>query len=131
MDCPSCAHRNPEAARYCMQCGARLSLQCAACGGELPAGARFCLECGRPTRDGPHLGRDPRSYTPKHLTEKILSSGASIEGERKQVTILFADARSLHRYSNPRATRGAIVRAFPGPSAVPAQSAASTEPPST
>jgi hypothetical protein len=35
-------------------------------------------------------GRDPRSYTPKHLAEKILPSRSALEGERKRVTILFA-----------------------------------------
>jgi class 3 adenylate cyclase len=37
--------------------------------------------------------RDPRSYTPKHLAEKILTSRSSLEGERKQVTVLFADVK--------------------------------------
>jgi class 3 adenylate cyclase len=38
--------------------------------------------------------RDPRSYTPKHLAEKILASRSALEGERKQVSVLFADVRS-------------------------------------
>jgi class 3 adenylate cyclase/tetratricopeptide (TPR) repeat protein len=37
--------------------------------------------------------RDPRAYTPKHLAEKILTSRSALEGERKQVTILFADVK--------------------------------------
>jgi hypothetical protein len=36
----------------------------------------------------------PETYVPRHLTEKILASRQSLEGERKQVTVLFADIRS-------------------------------------
>jgi class 3 adenylate cyclase len=35
----------------------------------------------------------PQSYTPQHLAEKILTSKAALEGERKQVTVLFADLK--------------------------------------
>jgi len=71
-------------------------LACGRCGTELPAGAAFCFSCGQPV--GPALGREPRfttpeSYTPKHLAEKILTSRAALEGERKQVTVLFADVK--------------------------------------
>ena len=37
--------------------------------------------------------RDPRAYTPKHLADKILQSKSALEGERKQVTVLFADVK--------------------------------------
>jgi predicted ATPase/class 3 adenylate cyclase len=62
----------------------------------LPAGAKFCLECGRPTGEqelGPPRFASPRSYTPEHLAEKILTTRAALEGERKQVTVLFADLK--------------------------------------
>ena len=36
---------------------------------------------------------DPRAYTPKHLADKILQSKSALEGERKQVTVLFADVK--------------------------------------
>ena len=69
-----------------------------ACGTELPAGAKFCKECGlavgavtAPT--AARVGAPPESYTPKHLAEKILTSKAALEGERKQVTVLFADLK--------------------------------------
>jgi class 3 adenylate cyclase len=66
---------------------------CAQCGTGLPAGAKFCLECGQPVGAPP--GRSPSShaYTPKHLAEKILTSKAALEGERKQITVLFADLK--------------------------------------
>ncbi len=63
---------------------------CSACGHENPAGARFCNDCGAPLA-APTITREPRSYTPRHLAEKILASGSALRGERKLVTVLFAD----------------------------------------
>jgi class 3 adenylate cyclase/tetratricopeptide (TPR) repeat protein len=79
-----------------MSCGARLALTCDSCGTELPAAAAFCFSCGR--RVGGSTGPDrrfasPESYTPRHLAERILTSKAALEGERKQVTVLFADLK--------------------------------------
>jgi class 3 adenylate cyclase len=96
MRCPRCQHENPAGAKFCLECGARFAVACAQCGTQLPAGAKFCLECGKPTgSDGTELARfaSPQSYTPKHLAEKILTSKSALEGERKQVTVLFADLK--------------------------------------
>jgi class 3 adenylate cyclase/tetratricopeptide (TPR) repeat protein len=96
MQCPRCQHRNPPQAKFCLECGARFAGCCAQCGTQLPSGAKFCLECGKPTdRHGTEPARfaAPQSYTPKHLAEKILNSKAALEGERKQVTVLFADLK--------------------------------------
>jgi class 3 adenylate cyclase/tetratricopeptide (TPR) repeat protein len=96
MKCPRCQQDNPAHARFCLGCGARLALACGACGAELPIGARFCLQCGQAVAAGsaaPVRSPAPETYTPKHLAEKILSSKAAIEGERKQVTVLFADLK--------------------------------------
>ena len=104
MNCPSCQHENPTAAKFCLECGARLNLACAKCGGQLPPGAKFCSECGTETTglgvkglaargESESLTPSPLSYTPKHLADKILTSRAALEGERKQVTVLFADVK--------------------------------------
>jgi class 3 adenylate cyclase/tetratricopeptide (TPR) repeat protein len=96
MQCPQCQHENPPQAKFCLECGARFKLMCAACSTELPAGAKFCLECGQPIETKPPaLSRftPPAAYTPKHLAEKILTSRAALEGERKQVTVLFVDLK--------------------------------------
>src|SRR6059058_5628991 len=69
--CPSCGHANRAAAKFCEECGTRLAS--AAASAEPP--------------------RAPRDYTPRHLAEKILGSRAALEGERKQVTVLFADVK--------------------------------------
>jgi class 3 adenylate cyclase len=96
MKCPRCPQENPAHARFCLGCGARLALACSACGTELPGGARFCLQCGQAVAaggaaDSPSLS--PEAYTPKHLAEKILNSKSALQGERKQVTVLFADLK--------------------------------------
>src|SRR5262245_33973153 len=96
MRCPSCVHENPAQAKFCLECGARLASKCGTCETELPAGAKFCLECGHavgaPGAVRPRL-TSPGSYTPRHLAEKILTSKSAVEGERKQVTVLFADLK--------------------------------------
>jgi ribosomal protein L40E len=96
MRCTSCTADNPEHAKFCLECGAQLGHRCSACGAKLPGRAKFCLECGKPlatvAKDA-STQPDPRSYTPKHLAEKIVTSRSAIEGERKQVTVLFADVK--------------------------------------
>jgi len=97
MKCPRCQQDNPTHAKFCLGCGARLALACGSCGVELPGGARFCLQCGQAVAGGtasPVRSPAPETYTPKHLAEKILTSKAALEGERKQVTVLFADLKS-------------------------------------
>jgi class 3 adenylate cyclase/tetratricopeptide (TPR) repeat protein len=70
-------------------------LTCSSCRTDLPPGSRFCNKCGTPvaTETAAPRGPSPESYTPKHLAEKILTSKAALEGERKQVTVLFADLK--------------------------------------
>jgi class 3 adenylate cyclase/tetratricopeptide (TPR) repeat protein/ribosomal protein L40E len=96
MQCPRCQHENPAQAKFCLECGVRLSLTCSKCGAELPGGAKFCFECGHPIGGPPvPTGRfaSPDAYIPPHLAERILTSKAALEGERKQVTVLFADLK--------------------------------------
>ena len=70
-------------------------VSCPSCGHQNPAGARFCNECGA-SLAAPTITLEPRSYTPRHLVEKILASRSALRGERKLVTVLFADvARSM------------------------------------
>src|SRR5215831_7199986 len=96
MKCPRCQHDNPSQAKFCLECGARFANRCSQCGTELPAGAKFCLECGQGiggSTAGQNRLRSPEVSTPKHLAEKILTSKSALEGERKQVTVLFADLK--------------------------------------
>ena len=96
MKCPRCRQDNPTQARFCLGCGAPVALACGSCGTELPGIARFCLHCGQAVGDGLAKLVDspaPANYTPPHLAQKILTSRAALEGERKQVTVLFADLK--------------------------------------
>jgi hypothetical protein len=112
MQCPSCQHENPERARFCNDCGAALEVRCESCGQVNPAGSRFCNRCGAalvaPSSPAPSPGADaeasvsglsdatdPRSYTPRHLADRILTQKTVIEGERKYVTVLFSDLSDL------------------------------------
>ena len=92
MKCGQCGHDALEGAKFCPECGSRLAASCPGCRREFPAGAKFCPECGTPAAAAPRF-RSPDTYTPKHLAEKILTSGAALAGERKQVTVLFADLK--------------------------------------
>jgi class 3 adenylate cyclase/tetratricopeptide (TPR) repeat protein len=96
MRCSSCASENREGRKFCAGCGGALTLACVACGAGNQPGERFCGECGNPLAE-PAKEPPPREtrtyYTPKHLAEKILTSRSALEGERKQVTVLFADVK--------------------------------------
>jgi uncharacterized membrane protein YvbJ len=93
MKCPSCGSDNREGAKFCGECAAPLAaaLACPSCDTANPKGRKFCDSCGQPLAEP--AAPDPRSYTPKHLAEKILTSRTALEGERKQVTVLFADVK--------------------------------------
>ena len=96
MHCPTCDHENRASAKFCEECGERFAETCGTCGTQLRTAAKFCDECGAATvakPAAPAVERSPRDYTPQHLAEKILRSKSAIEGERKQVTVMFADVR--------------------------------------
>ena len=100
MKCPRCQHENPADAAFCDECGARVETTCPSCGEANRASAKFCRKCGagltQPAAVGPASSSklaSPESYTPKHLADKILTSKSALEGERKQVTVLFADLK--------------------------------------
>jgi class 3 adenylate cyclase/tetratricopeptide (TPR) repeat protein len=80
--------------RFCGQCAAPLVAVCPACGAQNPPENKFCGQCAV-SLVKPAAGRfdSPETYTPKHLAEKILVSKTALEGERKQVTVLFADMK--------------------------------------
>jgi len=97
MLCPSCRTENREGRRFCSKCGAALALACASCGFTNEPTDEFCGGCGVSLRSSPPTSQpqfsSPQLYTPRHLAEKILTSRSVLEGERKQVTVLFADLK--------------------------------------
>jgi class 3 adenylate cyclase/predicted ATPase len=100
MQCSKCGHQNRPGAKFCEECSAPLARLCANCGAHLSPTAKFCSECAHPAegstapaQPAPPRFVAPQSYTPKYLAEKIISSKAALEGERKHVTVLFADMK--------------------------------------
>jgi class 3 adenylate cyclase/tetratricopeptide (TPR) repeat protein len=99
MICPSCQTENPSNAGFCDQCGARLETACPNCGESNRRAAKFCRNCGQTINQSQSVSPSaatapgPETYVPKHLAEKILATRHTLEGERKQVTVLFADIR--------------------------------------
>src|SRR5215467_14304729 len=95
MRCPACGQENEINAKFCEQCGSPLACVCPHCGSSASSTARFCPQCGRPLTPATGESRfvSPKNYTPLHLAKKILTAKAALEGERKQVTVLFADIK--------------------------------------
>ena len=135
MTCSSCGAATRPGARFCEECGARLDAVCPACGARVSPGKKFCADCGarvdagaRPDAEplpAPSRARfssedDPRAvapagYTPQHLAERILKDRATLQGERKQVTVFFADVSgftSLAEALDPEEVHALMNRAF-------------------
>ena len=105
MKCPKCGFDNIDKAKFCNECGQKIELKCSGCGVTNPAGSKFCNDCGynltlpsEPTRK--ELSFDEKlekiqKYLPSGITEKILSQRDKIEGERKQVTVMFCDMKGF------------------------------------
>ncbi|MGR8949235.1 MAG: AAA family ATPase [Gammaproteobacteria bacterium] len=101
MDCPSCHAKNEIDDRFCGSCGAELLRQCHACNATLKPGKKFCTQCGVSLGEEDFLSHDRArhrrsltEYTPKHLADKILKYRFALEGELKQVSVLFADVKN-------------------------------------
>ena len=96
MRCPRCQHENTPRAKFCEECATPLARTCPGCGTQISPSAKFCPECAHPlagSAPAPTRAASPESYTPRHLAEKILTAKGALEGERKQVTVLFADLK--------------------------------------
>jgi class 3 adenylate cyclase/tetratricopeptide (TPR) repeat protein len=103
--CPSCGHENPPGLTICTACATALVNACPRCGFENPAGFNFCGNCGvslareapaeDSTADDEEAWKRLRSYIPEYLVEKLLASRGRIEGERRNVTVLFADLQGF------------------------------------
>jgi len=101
MQCPKCQFENPEGIKFCGECGTKLERLCPSCNSSSPPNFKFCGECGHKldvsNETSPkELSFDEKlakiqKYLPKGLTKKILSQRDRIEGERKQVTVMFCD----------------------------------------
>jgi hypothetical protein len=104
LKCSKCQAENREGVKFCEKCGANMELVCSGCLARIPTGKKFCGERGQSLDAQREVAKIdysvPQSYTPKHLADKILTTRTSIEGERKLVTVLFADVENFTRFSN-------------------------------
>jgi class 3 adenylate cyclase/tetratricopeptide (TPR) repeat protein len=95
MKCTKCRSDNREGVKFCEECGTQLELECPACKAKLPLDKKFCGECGHALKERQEIPAidysKPQSYTPKFLADKILTNRSALVGERKLVTVLFAD----------------------------------------
>ncbi len=110
--CPKCGFGNREGVKFCEECGSKLESLCPSCGARVPLGRKFCGECGQRIADVPAPGLtdfySPRKHTPTNPTDKILETREALEGERKLVTVLFADVADFTALSerlDPEAIR--------------------------
>ncbi len=96
MKCSRCHAEAPSDAEFCPDCGVKLAVICGQCSTANAPDHKFCKRCGQrlvqADIDTPKYG-SPEKYTPKHFAEKILTSKSALEGERKQVIVLFADLK--------------------------------------
>jgi len=100
MKCPKCQTDNPEEADFCIECGNPIEFFCPKCGAKATYKGKFCMKCGHnltipseptPKTLSPEEKIDKiQKYLPKGIAEKILSQRDRIEGERKQVTVMFS-----------------------------------------
>ena len=99
MHCPKCQAENPDKNSFCRECGSKFQLSCPECSAGILSSDKFCGKCGHPLEKHTHDEvvdySKPQSYTPKFLAEKILTNRNVLEGERKLVTVLFADVANF------------------------------------
>lgn len=118
MKCPHCHFENPEGLRFCLQCAVEFALPCPRCGFDNPLDFHYCGRCGSllvPARailpdeltdqqfcghcGGPVLKQAAAEPIPasavRDLVSKILVSDQYLEGERRNITVLFADLSSF------------------------------------
>jgi class 3 adenylate cyclase/tetratricopeptide (TPR) repeat protein len=121
MRCPQCHYDAPADAAFCPKCGSKLTLLCAQCQTANASDHKFCKQCGQPLAAAAAripagvTSASPQSYTPRYLAEKILTSRSAMEGERKEVTVLFCDivgSSSLAERLDPEAMHQIMDRAL-------------------
>ena len=96
LECPTCSYKNAQDAKFCENCGAQLVRLCTSCRTENTPRAKFCKNCGENLEGISALAENARlrslqQTAPRGLQEKMREARKDIEGERKPVTILFAD----------------------------------------
>jgi class 3 adenylate cyclase/tetratricopeptide (TPR) repeat protein len=105
MTCGRCGTENAAGRRFCASCGESFPRSCPRCrfvNGPLD---HFCGGCGAALESAPP-GGNPAAYTPKHLSERVLTTRSALEGERKWVTVLFCDVVDSYRLAEQLGAEG-------------------------
>ena len=105
MTCGRCGTENAAGRRFCASCGESFPRSCPRCrfvNGPLD---HFCGGCGA-ALESPPPGGNPAAYTPKHLSERVLTTRSALEGERKWVTVLFCDVVDSYRLAEQLGAEG-------------------------
>src|SRR5262249_46685864 len=119
--CPACGHPNPAGQKFCGECGTALAAAKAKATEvpgptDIPPPAVTAAPAPSVTSQPLDLREaGPSTYTPKHLTEKILASRSALQGERKSVTVMFVDVCGFTTISeklDPEDVHGIMDRAF-------------------
>jgi len=105
MKCLKCQHENPSGTKFCVECGCKLELLCPKCGFSNSSSYKFCGDCGHSlTQPSPVITKELsfdekiakiQKYLPSGITEKILSQRDRIEGEKRQLTVMFCDMKGF------------------------------------
>src|SRR6476659_4355686 len=103
MKCLNCSFENPSDAKFCENCGKPLDMNCPNCGKPVSPGARFCKNCGYALHPVPaaapvRAATSPQALIDRYVTKEVASKidaalTDGVEGERRIVTILFADIK--------------------------------------
>jgi len=114
MKCPKCQFENPEESKFFLECGRRLEIKCPQCGQKKPLTANFCNGYGHQSTKSeavpPIDYTAPQSSRPKFLADKILTSRSPIEGERKQVTVMFHGYGRIYCSGEKARLSGSLLR---------------------
>jgi hypothetical protein len=89
MKCPQCGQDNPIALGSATAAASSWKLAARRAARAIRRAAEFCNGCGQSLTPAPASERTPASYTPKHLAERILTSKAALEGERKHLAEIY------------------------------------------
>src|SRR5215467_4458643 len=80
MRCDKCGTKNPDRAKFCVECASPFVRRCPSCNAENPPTAKFCLECAKP------LGAGVAAETANTASARLAR-----DGERRHLTVLFCD----------------------------------------
>ena len=101
MNCPVCGHQNQAGSKFCANCGTSLEIVCPVCSAVSPADANFCSNCGNALDSKASTAAQPdlAQFVPEELKHKIEAAraGQAMRGERRTVTMLFADIEGSTR----------------------------------